>query len=192
MSQARNPAQSPFPDASADTESASDAESAGDAALRAALRFIAYRPRSVAEVSKRLSPAFAPAVVDHTIDLCRRCGYLDDADFAGRWTESRLRRKPRGTALLRRELRQKGIAEDLIAHSLAEVDDQDNAYRAGCRRAELWLHRDAMAYPLFRRRMFAYLQRRGFSGSVCAQTTGQLWQDFAPANADADSDANAA
>lgn len=180
MSLARNPARSGFAD------TAGDAESAGDAALRAALRFIAYRPRSVAEVRKRLSPAFAPAIVDHTVDLCRRCGYLDDADFAGHWTASRLRRNPRGTALLRRELRQKGIAEELIDTSLADVDDPDNAYRAGCRRAELWLSGDAMAYPLFRRRMFAYLQRRGFSGSVCAQTTALLWQDFAP---DADADA---
>lgn len=190
MSLARNPAQPPFPDLSGDAESAGDTASAADtesaaaAALRAALRFIAFRPRSVAEVRKRLSPAFAPAVVDHTVERCRRYGYLDDADFAGRWTASRLRRNPRGAALLRRELRQKGIDEDLIATSLAEVDDQDNAYRAGCRRAELWLNGAAMGYPLFRRRMFAYLQRRGFSASVCGPAIGQLWQDFAPAGPD--------
>lgn len=184
MSLARNPAQSPFPDLSGDAEYAGDTEAAGDAALRAALRFIAFRPRSVAEVRKRLSTAFAPAVVDHTVERCLRYGYLDDSDFAGRWTESRLRRNPRGTALLRRELRQKGINEDLIATSLSEVDDQDNAYRAGCRRAELWLNGDAMGYPLFRRRMFAYLQRRGFSASVCGQAIGQLWQDFAPTGPD--------
>ena len=163
-----------------------DAESAGAAALRVALRFIAFRPRSVGEVRKRLAPGFAPEVVEHTVAQCVRYGYLDDADFAGRWTESRLRRRPRGTALLRRELRQKGIDEDLIDSNLADVDDLDNAYRAGCRRAELWLRGKGMGYDLFRRRMFAYLQRRGFAGGVCAQTVGRLWQDLGPAAADAD------
>lgn len=180
MDTARNLELTPLADDASD-----DAESAGAAALRVALRFIAFRPRSVAEVSKRLAPAFAPEVVEHTVAQCVRYGYLDDADFAGRWTESRIRRRPRGTALLRRELRQKGIAEELIDCNLAEVDDLGNAYRAGCRRAEIWLTGKGMGYELFRRRMFAYLQRRGFAGGVCAQTTGQLWRDFGPAATDA-------
>ena len=78
--------------------------------LDAAARFLEVRPRSVAEVRRRLASAGYPAgLVEAAIARLTDAGYLDDAAFARAWVESRDRARPRGEIALRRELRLKGV-----------------------------------------------------------------------------------
>lgn len=146
-------------------------------ALQVAYRFIAFRPRTVGEVRKRLSGKFSSDAVCQVIDRLISCGYLDDAQFADLWRSNRERRRPRGTALLRRELRQKGVADEVIDGALEGVDDLDNACRAGRRRAERWRSSEGMDFNVFRRKMWEYLQRRGFGPGVTSQAVKQLWDE---------------
>jgi regulatory protein len=89
--------------------------------LEAALRFLEPRARSVNEVRRRLTTAgYRADLVDGAIDRLLDLGMLDDAAFARHWIESRDRAHPRGELALRRELHQKGIADDLIRATLAE------------------------------------------------------------------------
>ena len=118
-----------------------------DRALQVAYRFVGFRPRSVGEVRHRLSKDFAADVVDRVVSTFIRYGYLDDAEFARQWRESRERRNPRGATLLRRELRDKGIAEGLIEATLDDVDEAENAYRAGKRRAETMVRVGGIGLP---------------------------------------------
>ena len=159
-------------------ENSQAADDSYDRALQVAYRFVGFRPRSVGEVRHRLSKDFAADVVDRVVSTFIRYGYLDDAEFARQWRESRERRNPRGATLMKRELRDKGIAEGLIEATLDDVDEAENAYRAGKRRAERWLGSEGLAYHVFRRRMWDYLQRRGFGGGVVHQTVTRLWGEF--------------
>ncbi len=164
-------------------EDSQDADDSYDRALQVAYRFVGFRPRSVGEVRRRLSKDFAADLVDRVVSTFIRYGYLDDAEFARQWRASRERRNPHGFALLRRELRDKGVAGALIDATLDDVDDAENAYRAGRRRAERWLGSDGLAYHVFRRRMWDYLQRRGFGGGVAHQTVARLWGEFSAPDA---------
>ena len=160
-------------------EGSPDADDSYDRALQVAYRFVGFRPRSVGEVRRRLSKDFAANVVDRVVSIFIGYGYLDDAEFARQWRASRERRNPRGATLLRRELRDKGIADGLIDATLDDVDDAENAYRAGRKRAERWLGSgEGLAYHVFRRKMWDYLQRRGFGGGVAHQTVTRLWVEF--------------
>ena len=159
-------------------EDSQDADDSYDRALQVAYRFVGFRPRSVGEVRRRLSKDFTADLVDRVVSMFIRYGYLDDAEFARQWRASRERRNPRGATLLRRELRDKGIADGLIDATLDDVDDAENAYRAGRKRAERWLGSEGLAYHVFRRRMWDYLQRRGFGGGVAHQTVARLWAEF--------------
>ena len=65
--------------------------------LDAAARFLEARPRSVAEVRRRLTrPGYRAPLVDGAIERLAELGYLDDEAFARAWVESRDRARPRG------------------------------------------------------------------------------------------------
>src|SRR5215467_2597077 len=78
--------------------------------LDAALRFLAPRPRSRAEVRLRLlaprrghEPVQAEAV-ERALDRLASLGMLDDAEFAAFWVENRERFSPRSARAMSQEL----------------------------------------------------------------------------------------
>lgn len=147
-----------------------------DAVIRAvdsALRFLAYRPRSTQEVRRNLTQKeLNPVVIDSALDKLSQMGYLNDADFARFWVDNRTQFKPLGPRALRYELRQKGVADDLIEHVLAETEDpQALAYRAAAERAR----RISRATPQdFRKKIGSFLQRRGFNYETTHTVIEQL------------------
>jgi SOS response regulatory protein OraA/RecX len=89
--------------------------------LEAAARFLEARPRSIAEVRRRLGQAgYRPELIDGAIARLTDLGMLDDEAFARQWVESRDRAHPRGEHALIVELRQKGIEATTIATILRE------------------------------------------------------------------------
>jgi regulatory protein len=147
-------------------------------ALQVALRYVSFRQRSITEVRRRVGKEFSQPVVEQVLESLKRYGYLDDEDFARRWRDSRNRRRPRGAFALRRELRAKGVSENIIDTTLDGLDEPANAYRAGERQAERWLERGDMSYASFRQKMWDYLRRRGFGSSVARDTVGRLWASY--------------
>ena len=147
-------------------------------ALQVALRYVSFRQRSVTEVRRRVGKEFSQPVVEQVLASLSRYGYLDDVEFAQRWRDSRERRRPRGRFALRRELRAKGIADNIIDATLENLDESSSAYRAGERRARRWLADEEMDYQTFRRKMWDFLRRRGFGSGVAGDTTARLWQEY--------------
>jgi regulatory protein len=130
------------------------------AALERVGRLLVERPRSEAEVRQRLARAgTAPETIDQVVERLRCNGDLDDGSFARTWVENRMAFRPRGAAMLRAELRRKGVPSAAIDSALAEVDEPQAAWAAARRVAQRWTNLDSSAR---RRRLYAYLQRRGF------------------------------
>ena len=100
--------------------------------------------------------------------------YVDDAAFAQFWKADRDTFRPRSQWLVRRELRQKGVAEEIINQVVATIDEESSAYRAALSRSRHWPQTD---YQLFRRRLGEYLRRRGFGYEVINHTVERLWQE---------------
>lgn len=89
--------------------------------LDAAARFLEARPRSTAEVRRRLASAgYRPELVAQAIERLVELGYVDDEAFARTWVESRDRAHPRGERALRNELREKGVAREIVDEVLGE------------------------------------------------------------------------
>jgi regulatory protein len=97
-----------------------------DAVQRAyerALRFLASRPRSTAEVRRNLEQQALPGpTADAVIQSLLAAGYLDDEAFARYWVSNREQFRPRAPLALRQELRQKGIADSIINRALHDLD----------------------------------------------------------------------
>lgn len=136
------------------------------------LKYLGYRPRSTAEVSRYLrDKGFHEQVSEQVTMRLRRAGLLDDRAFAQYWVENRETFRPRGRRLLRQELRQKGISEELIAEVLAEVDEESSAYRAAVAHAAKYARLDDDG---FRDKMSSFLRRRGFDYEVVREVVSRL------------------
>jgi len=148
-----------------------DRSSEADALQRVG-RLLVERPRSEAEVRQRLERAgTAPETIDQVVRRLRRSGDLDDGSFARVWVENRMTFRPRGAALLRAELRRKGVASTEIDSALAEVDESEAAWAAVRRAAQRWASLDPFAR---RHKLYGFLQRRGFDTDTIRQVLHRL------------------
>lgn len=149
---------------------------AEERAYERALNLLSYRPRSVAELSRRLLRAeFSPSAVEAALTRLESAGLVDDRDFARYWIENRERFRPRGHRMLRWELRQKGVADQIIDEAVASVDEAATASRLARKRATRLRHLDEMT---FRRRLSAHLARRGFPYPIIADVVQKAWEEL--------------
>ena len=149
-----------------------------EAAYGQALRLISYRPRSEREIRIRLARKGQPEEVqDAVIKQLRSEGLTDDAAFARMWIENRMEFRPRGAWALRAELTGKGVAREQIDMALEDFDEDEAARRAARQGARRYTH---LSPDLFRRRLSAYLSRRGFSYQICAPLVAQHLAELEP------------
>lgn len=128
-----------------------------------ALSFLSYRPRSVAEVRRRLTEKqFDAQAIDEVIARLSRARLLDDEAFARYWLENRDAFKPRGSRALRYELRQKGVADSVIDVLLTDYDESDAARRAALTQAHKLTRQCDYDIDVRRSKLLAFLNRRGF------------------------------
>jgi len=147
-----------------------------EVAYQKMLRFLGFRPRSETEIQRKLSEqGFDEGVVNSTIQRLKENGFLGDEQFARDWIENRTTFRPRSKRLLAMELRQKGVDEEAIQRALAETGDEDNlAYQTAAKYA----HRLARVdWETFRKRLGAYMMRRGFSYGTIAPILRQVWDE---------------
>lgn len=141
-----------------------------------ALRFLSYRPRSEAEVRRYLrGKAVSPAIEEEVIERLTRAKLLDDLAFAQYWVENRERFKPRGLPMLRYELRQKGLSEEIIGQVLTDLNEEESAYQAALPRGRKLAHLDQVS---FRQKLGAYLLRRGFPHEVVNLAVRRIWHEL--------------
>lgn len=142
-----------------------------------ALRFLSFRPRSAVEVERYLRRRGADErILAATMERLRRVGLVDDAAFARYWVENRGAFSPRGARALHAELRAKGVAPEGIDEALGETGEgeEERAYQAGRKRLRLLARLDE---DEFRRRMYGFLQRRGFDYETTRSATDRLWSE---------------
>ena len=144
--------------------------------LNAANHYLSYRPRSESELRERLHQrGFNGDSVEVVLAKLKEQGLVDDMAFAQFWKGNRESFSPRSQWLTKLELRQKGVANNIIDQIADTIDDEDSAYRAAQGKARSLSLSD---YQGFRRRLGDYLKRRGFGYGVINHTVERLWQEL--------------
>jgi regulatory protein len=142
-----------------------------DVAYEQALRLLSYRPRTERELRMRYAKKALPEQSQEAaLDRLKSEGLVDDAAFAQSWIENRMEFRPRGAWALRSELGAKGVERELIETALEDFDEEEAARRAAHQGARRYKH---LSPDLFRRRLSAYLSRRGFTYQLISPLVAQ-------------------
>lgn len=141
-----------------------------------ALRLLELRPRSTAELSRRLHQAgFEPETVEPLLARLTNVGLLNDREFAEMLIRSRREFSGHGVRRIEQELRQHRLDSELIAELLHPVVAPDMGERESApseteraREQALRRLRQLRKHPreVQRRRLVGFLSRRGFEASV--------------------------
>jgi regulatory protein len=151
-------------------------------AREAALRLLAVRPRSAAELARRLRmKGYSPKIGEEVIGRLRELGMIDDAAFAGMMVRDRVRLRPQGARRLASELRQKGVDDETTRAAIRETmeGESTNERELARRAAEKWRPRAEEEPARARRRLHGFLARRGFDGEVIREVVDERLPDGA-------------
>ncbi|MEV3964959.1 recombination regulator RecX [Nocardia sp. NPDC050193] len=180
----------PAGDAPTDRHTGDDAQGGIEQAKEAALRLLAVRARSRAELAQRLPAKGYPLeVTEQVLDRLAEVGLIDDADFARQWVRQRHGFSGKGRRALEQELRRKGVSQEDSAAALDTVTDDDEYERA----TEL-VRRKLRSLPagLDRekaiRRLVGMLARRGYGHSVAFAVVKSEYESAGFGDADAPPD----
>jgi regulatory protein len=151
---------------------AADAEGA----FRTLLRALERRPFARVDLGRRLVRKGHPRpAVEAAVERAQTLGLLDDAAFAQNYVQTRAARG-RGPARLTRDLLAMGVERGLIDRALA-AEWPDGSDRSGVPQA-LAAKRAAqlgnLPRPVKRRRVLAYLARRGFAGREITELVSRI------------------
>ena len=145
-----------------------------DAAYSRALFYLKFRPRSQMEIKQYLKEKkFSPDAIANVISRLEANGYINDHDFARLWVENRRRFRPKGAYALTGELREKGIDGQIIKNVLIDFDETESAWAAVAPRVARLQKFEKIE---FKKKLYNFLNRRGFAYSICKEICNQAWE----------------
>lgn len=132
-------------------------------------RFLTIRNRSEKEVRDYLHKKnIADVLIEQIIAKLYEQKFLDDEQFATSFIASRARLKPKGRYALEMELRQKGIAEEIIQKVFSDMEnelpsEQEQAQKLISSKIE---RVRGQSRQVIYQKIGAFLMRRGYSWDV--------------------------
>ncbi|MCL5407424.1 MAG: recombination regulator RecX [Patescibacteria group bacterium] len=127
--------------------------------FKIALHFLKFRPRSVFEIREKLrSKKYEEKEIDKVINVLKKNQLLDDKKFAKMWVADRNLLKPKGSYLLKLELKKLGVSKSIIETVLKCQNEEELARKA--------LQSKSRLENADFQKKAAFLQRRGFGTSV--------------------------
>jgi regulatory protein len=134
-------------------------------AKSSALRYITSKLRSEKEVCTKLSQnGYTDDIIEKVVGELKSIGYINDELYAQKYIYDRSKLKPKSKKMLQFELKNRGISDEIIEGSLAEWKVDDSTL------AESLIRRKFGKYNLndekIVRRVYAFLQHRGFSFEI--------------------------
>ena len=139
------------------------------------LNLLDAAPKTRAQLAEAMRKRGVPDdAANEVLDRFEEVGLLDDAAFANAWVTSRQSGRGLAPRALSNELRQRGIAEPLIAEAVGSVDSDD--VEAAARDLVTCRARSTAGMPnaVRMRRLVAMLNRKGYSGELAVRVVREV------------------
>lgn len=117
-------------------------------------------------------------IADEVLERYAELNLVDDERFAKSWVVARARSRGLARGAIRRELRTKGIDDEVASEALEQIDDEAEEQRARelartkLRPASMGLDRDKAL-----RRLVGMLGRKGYHGSMAFKVAREEWEE---------------
>jgi regulatory protein len=138
-------------------------------ALKFAMKLIGLRKRSVFEITKRLEKkGFGKDTIEKTLKELEKYKYLDDEKFTEGWINDRIKLNPRGSFLVKKELKEKGIAESIINEKIKELfpEEKEIELAKSLAKKKLGTLRKCTDKGKICQKIGSYLQTKGYSSYI--------------------------
>lgn len=150
-----------------------------DKAVAYAVKLLAWRDRSIAELElKLLDKGFSADVSADVIARLKKSGYLDDRRFAERWAESAVTNGRGYGPRICHELLRRGVPREIVVEVIAGIadsyDEQETLSALVARKFAGFDPKSASDRE--KKRVVNYLQRRGFS-TAAIFSIFSAWED---------------
>lgn len=146
-------------------------------AIKSAIIFIRYRPRSKKEVYDKLKrKGFSDKTIEEVISFLKKNFLLNDEEFAKLWVNEKLVLKKSSVIKIKGELRTKGISEDIIERVLCdvEVDEVENATNLLFQKFSKVMDKKS----LDRNKLLRKLLSNGFSYTTSEKAVNNFFEKF--------------
>ena len=145
-----------------------------------AVKLLAAKPRSVAELRERLKRKGTPeAVVETVISRLKEYGYLDDERFAFSYASFKVKQRPLGRRRLERDLKFKKVSSEIANEALelvyTETPEEQLIDKAIAKRVRL---RGRPKTRIEAKSLFDHLLRQGFPFDLVSDKVRALAVDF--------------
>ncbi len=138
-----------------------------------AMSYLSYKDRSRREVIRKLKEkGYTKEVTKQTLKFLISYGYINDLEFSKKFVKQRVDVKGYGKFKVVRELREKGISDDIIEVVTEDIVDREEEMALvlatkKARGLDLSVYKD-------KQKLFAYLQRRGYSFEIIKRVTEKI------------------
>lgn len=146
-------------------------------ARECAYRLLKFRNRSEKEIrDKFIIKKYPGEIIEEVISHLKKIGLIDDRKFAQEWVNFRLK-VPFGLKRIILELRQKGIAPDIITDLTQDAQvkgSEEQGLSLVAERRLRYLQKHEKDKVKVRRKLYYFLLRRGFSPGDCLETIDRI------------------
>ncbi|HHP7240017.1 regulatory protein RecX [Longibacter sp.] len=146
-------------------------------AKQRAFTYLAHKPRTETEVRRKLRRLdIGSRVIDEVVERLYELDYLDDEQYAQDYAYNRFSNKGYGPIRIERELIDRGIDRHLAERAVASLFEEENEIEAAREQARKRWPRVAGEQDIRKqkRKLFGYLQRRGFTPDVIYRVVDEL------------------
>lgn len=140
--------------------------------------YLKFRPRTEKEIrdylyKKIINTHFSRPQVEEVIEKLKEQGLIDDKKFVDLYIKDRLLLKPKGAKMLKKELKAKGIKDDLIDDYFQKnnIDEEKIAKELLKKR---WSRFQNIDIKKTKEKAFRFLLSRGFSYEIAKKTIEDL------------------
>ena len=144
------------------------------------LKYLSYRPRSEKEISdylhekQRRKKELTDELISEIIKKLKSYKFIDDKNFAKLWVEQRIKYKNKPIRVIRFELKQKGINEELINEVLPKEEvretDLESAKKLAEKRKDFYRSLDEKKRN---EKVMSYLLRKGFNYDIVKKAVSE-------------------
>ena len=141
-------------------------------ALKFAMKLLGLRKRSVFEIENRLQKkGYETDIIKQVLEDLNRYKYIDDKAFAESYINDRMNFRPCGRFLIKKELKEKGIAENIIERKITELISEEREIYSAQKLAQRKLKtiRDKTDKNKEIQKVKLYLQTKGYSFDIISQ-----------------------